>query len=270
MQIPETTMADWSFLRRAFYRLARFIVPRFIRTYFRFEAYHREDGNKFPEGTPVIFCINHQSHLDALILVSALAAPYGNRTRVVLMASGKAMRDNWFFGLMRFLGAFPVFTENPEPALAYAYKSLKRGIGVVIAPQGKRIRSTPYHDYFNLAKGGKTGVGRLVLAFNGKAPVIPAYIRGSAEALSRGKIIPSFGLPISVSFGPPIYWSEYTRRGGWKQADSDFFSTAREVADKIMVRIRDQLLIQEKDFFTLFEQKFGKKISEISIPNELN
>ncbi|MHA2231911.1 MAG: lysophospholipid acyltransferase family protein [Candidatus Hodarchaeales archaeon] len=263
-------MADWSFLRRAFYRLARFIVPRFIRAYFRYEAYQLEDGNIFPEGTPVIFAMNHRSHLDALILASALVAPYGSRTQVAMMASGKAMQSNWFFGLMRFLGAFPVFQENPEPALAFARKSLKRGIGVVIAPQGKRIRSTPYHDYFNLTKEGKNGVGRLVLAFNGKVPVVPAYIRGSAEALSLGRFIPRFGSPISVSFGPPMYWSEYTRRDGWKQTDSDFFSTAREIADKIMNRIRDQLLIQEKDYFALFEQKFGKKTNEISIPNDLN
>ncbi len=143
---------------------------------------------------------------------------------------------------------------------------MKNGVGVVIAPQGKRIIGTPYHDYFNLAKEGKTGVGRLILALNGKVPVIPAYIHGAAEALSRGKITPKFGSYISVSLGPPIFWNKYTRKNGWKNTDSDFFLTAREITDKIMVKIRDQMIIQEKSIFIILERCFGTTIDKITIP----
>ncbi len=220
----------------------------------------------FPEGTPVIFCFNHRSHFDALILASAVIVPYGTRTQISFMASGKAMQNNWFFGLTRFLGAFPVFREKSELALDFASKSLKQGIGLILAPQGKRIINNPYHDYFNLVKEGKSGIGRLILRLNGKVPVIPAYIHGSAEALSIGKIMPHFGSYVSVSFGPPLYWHKYTRKNGWKKTDPDFFSTAREVADRIMVKIREQLIIQEKDLFTLLERKFGTTIDKMALP----
>jgi 1-acyl-sn-glycerol-3-phosphate acyltransferase len=266
MQIPETTMAEWSFWHRAFYLLPLSLIPRFFSTYFQFEVHNKKYLNYFPEGTPVIYCINHRSHLDGFIAASAVVVPRGPRTRIALMGAGNIMQENWLFRLLPNLGAFPVYPEKPELALNYAFKLLKQGIGIVIAPQGKRIVGTPYHDYLNLAKEGKTGVGRLILALNGKIPVIPTYIHGAAEALSRGKIIPKFGLYISVSFGPPIFWHEYTRKNGWKNTDSDFFMTAREITDKIMAKIRHQMTIQERYFFTILERIFGTTIDKITIP----
>ncbi|MFX0183756.1 MAG: lysophospholipid acyltransferase family protein [Candidatus Hodarchaeota archaeon] len=266
MQIPETTMADWPFWHRAFYLFfPLFLVPRFISTYFQFEVHHKNYLNNFPEGTPVIYCINHRSHLDGFIAGSAVVVPRGPRTRIALMGAGNIMQENWFFRLLPYFGAFPIYSEKSELALNYAVKLLKRGVGIVIAPQGKRIIGTPYHDYFNLAKEGKTGVGRLILSLNGKIPVIPAYIHGAAEALTRGKIIPKFGSYISVSFGPPIFWKEYTRKNGWKSTDPDFFSTARKISDKIMVKIRDQMIIQEKSLFTILERSFGTTIDKSTI-----
>ena len=266
MQIPETTMADWSFWHRAFYIIPRVLIPRFIRTYFQFEVHNKNILKNFPEGTPAIYCINHRSHLDGFIGASAVLVPHGPRTRIALIGAGNIMQENWLFRLLPYLGAFPIYPKKPELALNHAAKLLKRGVGIVIAPQGKRIIGTPYHDYINLAKEGKTGVGRLILALNGKIPVIPAYIHGAAEALSRGKIIPNFGSYISVSFGPPIFWHEYTRKKGWKNTDPDFFSTAREIADKIMVKIRDQMIIQEKSLFAILERSFGTTIDKITIP----
>jgi 1-acyl-sn-glycerol-3-phosphate acyltransferase len=221
---------------------------------------------KFPEGTPVIYCINHRSHLDGFIGASAVVVPNGSRTRIALIGAGNIMQENWLFRLLPYLGAFPVYKKKSELALNHAAKLLKKGVGVVIAPQGKRIIGTPYHDYFNLANEGKTGVGRLILALNGMVPVIPAYIHGAAEALSRGKITPKFGSNISISFGPPIFWNNYTRKNGWKNTDSDFFLTAREITDKIMVKIRDQMIIQEKSIFTVLEHCFGTTIDKITIP----
>ncbi|MHA2246534.1 MAG: lysophospholipid acyltransferase family protein [Candidatus Hodarchaeales archaeon] len=267
MQIPETTMADWTFWHRAFYTFfPRFLIPYFLSKYFQFEVHHKNYLNNFPEGTPVIYCINHRSHLDGFIAGSAVVVPRGLRTRIALMGAGNIMQENWLFRLLPYLGVFPIYPEKSETSLNFAVKLLKQGVGIVIAPQGKRIIGTPYHDYFNLAKEGKTGVGRLILALNGKIPVIPAYIHGAAEALSRGKIIPKFCSYISVSFGPPIFWREYTRNKGWKNTDPDFFSTAREIADKIMVKIRDQMIIEEKSLFTILERSFGTTIDKITIP----
>jgi 1-acyl-sn-glycerol-3-phosphate acyltransferase len=268
MPISETTMADWSFWHRALYVFfPRFLLPRFLSIFFQFEVHNGRHLDNFPEGMSVIYCINHRSHLDGLIAGSAVVVPREPRTCIALMGAGNIMQENFFFRLLPYFGAFPIYPEKPDIALNFAAKLLSQGIGIIIAPQGKRIIRTPYDDYFHLAKEGKTGVGRLILALNGKVPVIPAYIHGAAEALSRGKIIPKFGSYISISFGPPIFWDEYSRNGGWKTTDPDFFSAAREITDKIMDKIRDQLLIQEQSLFTILERSFGASINELSIPS---
>ncbi len=268
MQIPEKTMAEWSFLHRAIYRFFPILlIPRILGMYFHFEVQNKKYLSNFPEGTPVIYCINHRSHLDGFIAASAVVIPRGPRTRVALMGSGNIMQENWLFRLIPHLGGFPIYPENSEVALGYAVKLLKKGVSIIIAPQGKRIIKTPYHDLLDLASEGKTGVGRVILSVNGKIPVIPAYIHGSAEALSRGKLIPKYGSYISISFGPPIFWHKYTRKNGWKNTDPDFFSAAREITDKIMIKIRDQLILQEKTLFTILERIFGTSIDRITIPH---
>jgi len=221
----------------------------------------------FSEGTPVIFAGNHRSHLDAFLVGSGIVKPLGKRTTIAWMASGKAMDGNPIFGLVRYLGAFPVYRHRANPALNYSEKLLrKKGLALFIAPQGKRIPSHPFHDYFNFMNEGKTGLGRLILSLNGKIPVVPLYIHGSAEALHRGMIIPKFKSPISVSFCKPLSFKKYSRKEGWDKSDPEFISTARKIVDKIMTSIRNEMLMTEKNYFTFLERKFGKKIEQIKIP----
>jgi len=214
MSLSDRPAKRWPFLKRALYRLAAAIIPRLFRIFFHLEVNHIEMTNIFPEGKPVIFCGNHRSHLDVFVAGSAIIEPYGCRRYIALMASGKAMQQNFLYGLTRLVGGFPVFRENPNSAFNYAFRSLREGFAVFIAPQGKRIDKTPFHDYFNLVREGRTGVGRIILAMNGKVPVVPLFIHGTAEAWSPGNIIPKFGSHVSVSFGKPLYFHQYTRPDG--------------------------------------------------------
>jgi 1-acyl-sn-glycerol-3-phosphate acyltransferase len=113
---------------------------------------------------------------------------------------------------------------------------------------------------------GKTGIGRLILNLNGKVPVIPLYIHGSAEALSLGKIIPRFKAPISISFCKPLSFKKYSRKNGWNKSDPEYISTAHEIVDKIMTSIRNEMIKTEKHYFTFLERKFRRKIEQIKIP----
>ncbi|MFX0125187.1 MAG: lysophospholipid acyltransferase family protein [Candidatus Hodarchaeota archaeon] len=262
---PKKTMRNWWLLQRIIYEFVKLILPRFMRFFFRFEVNGIHLANKFPEGTPVIFCSNHRSHLDALIFASAVVHPYGKRTTCGFMASGKAMQNNFLFGLVKYLGAFPVYPDNPEPALDHSFKLLQENYAVFLAPQGKRIPSTPLYDYHNLIREGKTGVGRLVLRFNGKIPVIPMYIHGSREALRRGKIIPKFRSFISVTFCKPLLFPQFTREEGWDTSTPEFYSTARKVVDAIMTSIREQMLKQEEAFIKILEMKFRTPVEQIQI-----
>ncbi len=236
-----------------------------MRFYFRFEVNGIHFANKFPEGTPVIFCSNHRSHLDALIFASAVVHPFGKRTTCGFIASGKAMQSNPFFELVKYLGAIPVYPDNPQPALDYSFKLLQENYAIFLAPQGKRIPSNPLFDFHNLISQGKTGIGRLVLRFNGKIPVVPMYIHGSYEALRRGKIIPKFRSFISVTFCKPLIFTQFTRREGWNDAIPKFYSTSRKIVNTIMTSIREQMLIQEESFLKILEKKFRIPLEKIQI-----
>ena len=235
-----------------------------MRVFFRFEVNGIENTKRFPEGTAVIYCFNHRSHLDTFIFASALVYPFGNRTSCGLMASGKAMEQR-FFGLLKFLGAFPVYSQDPEPALDYAVKLLRENSAVLIAPQGKRIPSNPLYDYHHLTREAKSGVGRVILRFNGKIPVVPMYIHGSREALNSGKIVPKFKSFISISFCKPLFFTKYHRKGGWSDSDPSFYSTAHEISKQIMTSIRDQMIVQERYFFKIIRRKFKTPLEKLSI-----
>jgi 1-acyl-sn-glycerol-3-phosphate acyltransferase len=181
------------------------------------------------------------------------------------MGNGNVMEENRFFYLLKYLGAYPVYPQNPVPALDYTMKLLEENLAVLIAPQGKRIPSTPLDDYHNLINEAKTGVGRVVLRSNGKVPVVPLYIHGSYEALSFGKAIPKLKSFISISFCRPLIFSKYTRKEEWNELDLDFHSNAKKISKTIMASIRDQMLIEEQYFFQILNKKAKKSIEELNL-----
>lgn len=243
-------------------------LPRVIRFLFCFDVIGGENLKKFPEGKGIIFCINHQSHLDGFMVISAILTPFGPRKFLGFIASGKILLETLIGRLLLIIGAIPIFRENPKPALDFATKSVLEGFAVLITPQGRRIHRTPFHDYFNLAEEGRTGIGRIVLNTNGKIPVMPIYIHGTAEALRPGTVIPKFGSYVSISFGEPAYFHQYSRRGGWSESDTDFFPKAREVTDNIMHSIRNLFLKTEKHYLKLLELKFNTRIEDITISSK--
>ncbi|UCG90389.1 MAG: 1-acyl-sn-glycerol-3-phosphate acyltransferase, partial [Candidatus Heimdallarchaeota archaeon] len=258
----------WSFSKRAIYQFLTPILPRAIRSLFHFEVFGKEFADQFPEGKGVIFCTNHQSHLDGPIIASTLINPFGCRKFLGFIGSGKAMKENFLFRSLTLIGGIPIFRENPKPTLNYVSRSLQEGFAILITPQGRRIHRTPFHDYFSLTEEGRTGVGRIVLTTNGEIPVVPLYIRGTAEVLRPGTLKPKFGSYISVSFGEPLYFHQYSRQDGWSESISDFFPKSREITDKIMKSIRDLFLDTEKHYLNFLEWKFNTELIKITISSK--
>jgi 1-acyl-sn-glycerol-3-phosphate acyltransferase len=226
-------------------------------------------GNKnvkaFPEGTPIIFCGNHQSHLDNMVLAAAIKPI---RTYLTSITPVKAMLDNWVFTLTRTCGIYPISTENPELSLDYLYASLKYNLGIFLFIQGKRKPRTPFHDYLYLKNEGKTGVGRLILRMNGKVPVIPYYTHGTGEALSEKNMIPKRKTYISLTFGKPIFFDHYFQEDGWKK-NQEFFNTARVITDQIMSEIYDIMMETEYSYFQLLERIFRSSLSDIHLSSKV-
>ncbi len=259
----------WSFRKRAFYLFLTPFFPRITQKLFHIDVTNREFADKFPEGEGVIFVTNHQSHLDGPFIASTLLNPNGQRRFLGFIGSGKAMRENFLFRSLTLIGGIPIFRENPKPTLDYVSKSLQEGFAVLITPQGRRVHRTPYHDYFNLSEEGRTGVGRIVLTTNGKIPVVPLYIQGTAEILRPGTIKPKFGSYCSISFGESLDFHQYSRQDGWSESDPDFFPKAREITNTIMKSIRSQYLKTEKDYLGFLEWRFDTEIDKIAVPSKL-
>jgi len=259
MKSTSRPVKHWPFRKRVVYLLASVVIPRTINFLFNLNVINKENVFKYPEGEGVIFCGNHRSHLDAPIAASVILRPYGPRRFLSLMAR---MKKGSFTS---YLGAFPVDRDNPNLGLNYAIRSLKEGLAFFLFPQGKRIHKTPFHDYFNLAEQGKTGIGRIVLLTNGKIPVIPLYMHGTAESLKPGTLIPKFGSYISINFAEPLLFEQYTRPEGWSEDDSQFFEVAREISNTIMQKIHLKLLESEKQYLHFLEWKFNTKLENIQI-----
>ncbi len=266
---PSVTLSTdaprWNFRKKFFYTFARLFVPRTFEKLFKIEINGVEYLQKFPEGTPVIFCGNHKSHLDSIIFGSAIANPKRHlRNFISFMINGKAMKENFIFRQMKYLGGFPVFRENPESGLRYAIESLKANLAVIIFPQGGRVsHSSVLSDYHNLTLEGKTGVGRIILRLNGKVPVIPFYIHGSENVLKVGSAMPKWGSEMSITFGKPLYFSDYYKTNGWDQQSDEFFDNARTIANSIMKSIWLLLKQVEASFLELLEKELGMPLDKI-------
>ena len=252
-----TDAIRWNFRKKLFYTFVRLFVPRSFEKLFSIEVNGIEHVQKFPEGTPVIFCGNHKSHLDSIIFGSAIANPKRRlRNFVSFMINGKAMKENFIFRQMKYFGGFPVFRDNPEPALRYAIETLKAKLAVIIFPQGGRVsHSSVLSDYHNLAQEGKTGVGRIILRLNGHVPVVPFYIHGSENVLKMGSLMPKWGSKMSITFGEPMYFSDFYKTNGWDQKSDEFFESARTIANSIMKNIWLLLKQVEASFLELLEKE---------------
>ena len=141
---------------------------------------------------PVIIAANHCSNLDPIVI----GAFFPRRLRYLAKSELFSFAP---LGLaIRALGAVPAKREDLQGAagaLKFLVERLQSGEDVLLFPEGQRS-----HD--GRLKPLEEGVG--LLAAKTGAPVIPAYIHGTFEAMPRGS---STYRPVKVvlSFGRPIY-----------------------------------------------------------------
>ncbi len=152
-----------------------------------------------PDLRPRVYFANHTSHLDALVLWSALPG------RVRALARPVAARDYWDRGPWRSLsvGLFDaVLIERDNPDAAARRRQLERlmtamgeGHSLIVFPEGTR-RSGPGVGPF------KSGLFHLALMKPG-LELWPAYIENAGRILPKGELLP-VPMLCSVSFGGPL------------------------------------------------------------------
>lgn len=148
-----------------------------------------------PDARQRIYFANHTSHLDFVLIWSALPKRLRNITRPV------AAKDYWSKGLKRYL-AMNVFNavlvERQAPS-EDPIQTLLNGMGeqhsLIIFPEGTRGDGTQLAAF-------KSGLFRL-----GKArpdvELVPVYIDNLNRVLPKGQFVP-VPMLASVSFGAPM------------------------------------------------------------------
>jgi 1-acyl-sn-glycerol-3-phosphate acyltransferase len=153
--------------------------------------YLRVEGQGYlPRSGPYIVAANHHNYLDALVL--AVSVPLPIRFLVMPRVYRATPLHPW---LHRRLGSIPLRLDRADVgALRRALAVLGAGGVVGIFPEG------PFSVRGRL-EPGLPGVA--LLALRSGAPVIPAAIRGTYQALVGRRAYLPRRHPVTVRFGPP-------------------------------------------------------------------
>jgi len=150
------------------------------------------------EKRPAVFIFNHQSALDAILMMKLLR-------RDVTGVGKKEIRRHPIFGPV-FGAAGVVFVDRADSkkaieALRPAVDALREGRSLVIAPEGTRSR-TP--------RLGRFKKGAFHLAMQAEVPIVPVVFRNVLDALPRDALVVR---PASIEAVvlPPVDTSAWTR-----------------------------------------------------------
>ena len=165
-----------------------------------------------PRTGPAIIAANHNSHLDAMVLMSLLPHRLLHRVRPVA-ARDYFMKGRWLsWFASRIVGILPIARKgsgSDEDPLDGCYSALEAGQILIIFPEGTRGEPEQMAPF-------RGGVAKLAGRYP-DVPVIPVFMHGLGKALPRGEgLLVPFMLDIYV--GAPV-------RG--RDDDDDFLVTLR-------------------------------------------
>jgi 1-acyl-sn-glycerol-3-phosphate acyltransferase len=174
-------------------RLARRCIRRWARTSLALAGLrvHIEGLERLDPKGAYIFMPNHASFLDILLTLAYI--PYDFR---------HIIKEEFFsiplLGLVvRRAGQIPMDRKNPWKALKslrQAAELLKRGVSIVVFPEGTRTRNGAIREF-------KTAL--FILPIRSRIPVVPVLIQGTFQALKRGSILLD-PVPLKLTFCDPI------------------------------------------------------------------
>jgi 1-acyl-sn-glycerol-3-phosphate acyltransferase len=177
-------------------RAARAALQRYaLAPLIRVEVDARVHGLDVLDGLrpPVIFVANHSSHLDAPLVLTSL--PPAWRERTAIGAAADYFFDSWWRAAATALvfNAFPVERAGARRSTRLARELIGAGWNVAVFPEGTRSRDGWVGEF-------RLGAARLAVEHG--LPVVPIAIRGSYQAMPRGRGWPVKGRPpVSVRFG---------------------------------------------------------------------
>ncbi len=167
----------------AFYDLAKTTVRVAARVLWRARVFGAQN---VPAAGPLIVACNHVSYLDPPLM--GCMCP----RRISYMAKKELFKVPVLGAVITGLGAYAVDRKgSATSAIRRSLQVLEAGGAVGIFPEGTR----------NLTGEVQPQTGVALLASLAKAPVVPACIIGSDQALRLKRIDVAFGPPISLQAG---------------------------------------------------------------------
>ena len=111
---------------------------------------------------PVIYCINHMSNWDPVIVACETRKP------INFMAKKELFKSPIMSRIFSLIGAFPVDRGNTDiTAIKTAMQTLKDNNKLVIFPEGTRVRK---------GKTVEPHSGAILIAHRMNAPLVPVYL----------------------------------------------------------------------------------------------
>ncbi len=196
-----------------FYGFCHYLAASLHSMWFRGEVAGMEN---FPADGPFLVASNHASNLDPLVVGCHMPRQMRGFGR-------KNLWENWFIGWwFDQVETIPVERDSGDiGAIKRVLQALKENRAIVLFPEGTRSADGKLQK-------PKPGVG--LMACKTGVPVIPCRVYGSFEAYRKGTLIPRFGTPVSVVFGPPISAAEYDDPSAGK---ARYENAARRLMDRI-------------------------------------
>jgi long-chain acyl-CoA synthetase len=175
-----------------------------------------------PRDGPCVLAPNHLSALDPVVILSVLGPERAPRTCWGGW-TGLLFQRPWTRVISRAIRVLPVDPrKGPLSSLAFGAAALERGCILVWFSEGKRSEDGELQAF-------RPGIGTLARVWS--APLIPARISGTREALAPGSLRLRLR-PIELRLGSPVEPAELEERGTGD-------NPAERIANALRDRVRD-------------------------------
>lgn len=203
------------------YFFVRLFTLIFLKLYLNFKVIGRRH---VPSKGAFILAANHSSYIDPPLVAASV------KRGLYFMARAKLFEIPIMGWIIKHAHSFPVKRSGRDVAsLKTSLKILREQKGLVIFPEGVRTKN-------KLLKRAKPGAGFLV--YKARVPVIPAYIKGTFDAMPR-KASTLKKHPVSIYIGKPINLDKFyaSQRGE---------EVYQKISDEIMHQIGKLKEMHEK------------------------